>query len=139
MAQQRCLSLTNEQEGAEGCQMGFRDEVKQQLGVVALNWSWAQFTYPPSLPLSCLPFFFLLSIYPLLQCSPHILPICPCSSLPPLHSSIFHLPPTFHPSLNPSIHHPPSTLLISTTWGAEVRGALDPKSQGQSGNNKMNN
>lgn len=40
MAQQRCLSLTNEQEGAEGYQMGFRDEVKQQLGVVAFDWSW---------------------------------------------------------------------------------------------------
>lgn len=40
VAQQRCLSLTNEKGGAEGCQTGLKDEVKQQLGVVALDWSW---------------------------------------------------------------------------------------------------
>lgn len=39
MTQQKCLSLAKEQGGAEGCQMGFGDEVKQQLRVVALVWS----------------------------------------------------------------------------------------------------
>lgn len=119
MAQQRCLSLVKEQREAEDCQMGFGDEVKQQLRVISTGLepgslaevafeSWVQFTYTLSFPLSfSLPFFFHLSIYPSLQSSPifcqsvHAAPFCPH-----IHPSP-HPPPTFHLFLNLSIHHTP--------------------------------